>query len=104
MPARDANAASTSNRTRYESLPTWLCWCLTARSHSRRVLFVRRGRQMIASTMLARKIRRKTAPPGPMRLNRVAAIAEPNWTEEMPASTSAGEGARERKPLVASAG
>ena len=43
--------------------------------------------------------RSNTAPPGPIRANSVAAIAEPNWTEAIAPSTSAGEGAGARRAM-----
>jgi hypothetical protein len=56
---------------------------------------------MTSSTTAPVTSRSSTAPLGPTRVNSVAAIAEPNWTEAIPPTTSAGEGARARSPTFA---
>src|SRR5450755_3181561 len=69
-----------------------------ASSSSRRVQPLRRGRQIASRTTLAVTSRRRTAPPGPIRSNSVAATAEPNWTDAIPPRTRPADGARDSSP------
>ena len=62
------------------------------------------GRASAHSTMLAVSRRSSTAPPGPTESNSFVASAEPNWTEAIPPTTSAGDGTRDSAPALSAEG